>query len=261
MGILSKIFKNDGSITFYQLRKNLVYWKSSGVYPANYSLPKGIKFSSDFWSQIIDLYKYTRKDGYERAISVFWVDGEVVLTSVVKGSKKSVKTKSGVKVAYQPIKRNNKYDYYWRKIWVNDKIYSKKKVYKSKVPKKIEKPVYLFNMHTHPPHEKSAGRYSNYDLQEKRFGGDYRGQKSYSYWSAQDIKSLIKSSAIVTGVITDRLNLLIRTNETPGNVDFLKDSDVSRKYLSEELNLGVYEGDFKKTLWRWAVSSEDSDDS
>lgn len=252
MGILKKLFKSDGpqTTTFYQLYGKIRDWKKAGVYPYPMNLPEAISLPGDLWHKIIKLYKKTRSDRHERSISVFWVDGEIVLASVVLGDKSKVTPRGSVKIAYEPILKDNKYDYYWKKVWVDDKIYSKKKVYHKKVPKKLEKPYYLFNMHTHPPHAKKIATYRGFERTETKIAGDYRGQSAYSYWSAQDIHSFLKSGAIITGMVSDRLHLLIRSSESPGFAADLADGKVTRNYLANDLKFGVYEGDFKKKLTR-----------
>ncbi|MBD3329368.1 hypothetical protein GF357_02640 [Candidatus Dojkabacteria bacterium] len=252
MKILKKLFKTGGpkTTTFYQLYGKVREWKKSGVYPYPMNLPEAISLPGDFWTKIIKLYKQTRNDGYERSISVFWVDGEIILAAVVLGDKSKVKPRGSVKIAYEPILKDNKYDYYWKKIWVDDKVYSRKKVYHKKVPKKLEKPYYLFNMHTHPPHAKSVSAYRGFERTETQIAGDYRGQAAYSYWSAQDIRSFLGSGAVVTGMISDRMHLLIRSSESPSDASDLADNGVTRSYLADTLKFGVYEGDFKKRLER-----------
>lgn len=247
--IIQKIFgtKNTVATTSYEkLQSKITKWKTEGVYPALYELPEAISFPDYFWKKVIQLYKETRADGHERAIAVFWADGELVLTDTVRGSTKSVQTKNQIKVSYEPILRNNKYEYYRRKIIVDEKTYSEKEVYYKKVPKKIASPLYLFNMHTHPPHEIGTG----YGVSSSQLAGDYVGLKEYGYWSAQDIKSLVLSNAIVTGLITDTFHFIIRTNKTPSSVDFLEDSKINKKFLSEELYLAVYTGRFGEKIVR-----------
>jgi hypothetical protein len=96
------------------------------------------------------------------------------------------------------------------------------------VPKEIEIE-YLFNMHTHPQHKNSSG------------------VGYYNFFSAQDIKSFINSNTVITGLVTDKLWLLFRTNKTASNLDYLTDKDITIEKLNE-LELGVYSGEFYKKL-------------
>ncbi len=249
MGILKTIFGGQDSIktmSYYALYQRLQKWRGDGVYPAKYSLPDAITFPHDFWQKVISLYKQTSSDAHERAISVFWVDGELVLTDVVRGGKSSVQSKNQIKIAYEPILRKGRYDYYKRKIWVDDKIYSQREVYHKKVPKKLDPPLYLFNMHTHPPHELNSG----YHARKSNLAGDYVGQNAYGYWSAQDIRSLLSSGAVVTGLVTDIFHFLIRTSDTPASADSLNDGIVTKDYLADNMSIGVYEGRFGEKIVR-----------
>jgi hypothetical protein len=76
---------------------------------------------------------------------------------------------------------------------------------------------------------------------------DDRGVGYYNFFSAQDIKSLIKSNVVITGLVTDKLWILIRTNKTPNNLDHLTDKDITIEKLNE-LEIGVYSGEFYKKL-------------
>ena len=60
-----------------------------------------------------------------------------------------------------------------------------------------------------------------------------------------DIRSLISSKAVISGLITDRLWLVVRSSDTPSTVDFT-DSDISLDFLKEKMKLGVYMAEFKK---------------
>ena len=218
------IFGKKQSSSFYEFYKRMVKWRESNVYPFSQNLPSSISFPEDFWSDVIDLYKETMKDGLERAISVFWADDELVITSVVRGNETSVSSNHSVNVRY--VAHPTKKEYLRKELLVDGSVKKKKDVYFKKVPKKITVE-YLFNMHTHPP-------YSMSDIQKK-----------YSFFSAQDIRSLITSKAIISGLITDRLWLVVRSSDTPSTVDF-RDSDISLDFLKEKMKLGVYMAEFKK---------------
>jgi len=70
----------------------------------------------------------------------------------------------------------------------------------------------------------------------------------YGFFSLQDIKSLILSQAVVTGLVTDKLWLLVRTSDTPSDVKFenFTDADITIENLKEKFKLGVYEAEFNK---------------
>lgn len=101
---------------------------------------------------------------------------------------------------------------------------------KKKVPKEIDVS-YLFNIHTHPRHE------------------DSNGVGYFNFFSAQDINSFITSNVTVTGLITDKLWILMRTNKTPSSLNELEDKDITVERLNR-LEIGIYKGEFYKKLER-----------
>ena len=221
-----KIFSNNdkSSISFFELYKKIVKWRESKVYPFAYNLPSVISFPSYFWSDVIGIYKETLKDGLERAISVFWADGELILTSVVKGNESSVSSNHQLNVRYavHPTKKK----YFRKEVILNGKVLKRKDIYYKKAPKKVSVE-YLFNMHTHPSH-----------LNERQ-------ERSYSFFSLKDIQSLISSQAILTGLVTDKLWLLIRTSDTPSSFDMLE-KDITVESLKSKLGIAVYVADFNQ---------------
>lgn len=220
------LFSTDSSTSFYSFYKKMVGWKESGVYPFSYNLPSFITFPEDFWKDVYKIYKQTDQDGLERAIALFWADGELVLTSVVKGDDQSVRSSHNVRVNYVP--HPTKQGYFRRELIVDNKVTKRTDVYYKKAPKKVTVE-YLFNMHTHPVQE-------------------FNGKKVYGFFSLQDIKSLILSKVVVTGLVTDKLWLLVRTSDTPSDVKFenFTDADITIENLKEKFKLGVYEAEFNK---------------
>lgn len=216
------------TMSFYKLYTKMRKWDDSRTYPYEYELPDAISFPEDFWKKVVDLYKQTRSDGYERAISVFWADGDLIVSSVIKGTKSSVTPKNKVTVRYS---RSRKENYLTKEVFVDERTYSKRDVYYKKVPSQIEVRT-LFNMHTHPPHPRDDGSIF------------------YSFFSLQDLKSLVGSGAVITGMIGDKLWLLMRTNKTPREIVGIEQYQVNVEFLEKELHIGVYCGDFKQKLRR-----------
>lgn len=233
MGILDFLFGSKIQTTsFLELHKRIVDLRASNLYPYTYNLPQAIQFPSDFWDDLINIYKKTYKDGLERAFSVFWADGEVVLTEVNTGSDKMVKSGGSIQVKYSH--HPTKMDYARKELYLDGKLLKRKDVYHKNVPKTLEVQ-YLFNIHTHPKHKREDG--SVY----------------YNFFSAQDIKALLTSKAIMTGLVTDKLWLLIRTDQTPSSVEDLTDSQVTPEYVENTLKIGVYKADFNKKAYRYSL--------
>lgn len=233
MSIFNILFGSHIQTTsFFELYKYIVKLRSSNVYPFVFNIPQAIEFPRDFWKDLIGIYEKTFTDGLERAFSVFWADGEIVFTEVKTGSDKMVKSGGSIQVKYSH--HPSKKEYARKELYLDDKLLKRKDVYYKNIPKSLELQ-YLFNIHTHPKHSKENG-----DIY-------------YNFFSAQDIKSLLSSKAIMTGVITDKLWLLIRTDKTPSNVDNLSDMQVTTEYLENTLHIGVYMAEFNKKAYRYSL--------
>ena len=234
MGLFDLIFSSSrvSTTSFDQLREKIVSLRKENVYPFSFNFPQAISFPSDFWNDLVKIFKNTRNDGLERAFSVFWADGEVIFTEVNTGTDKMVKSGGSISVKYShhPTKK----EYARKELFVDDKLIKKRDIYYKSVPKTLEVQ-YLFNVHTHPVHQ------------------DEKGENFYNFFSAQDIKSLISSKAIMTGLITDKLWILIRSDKTPDNLENLLDSIVTPQYLEETLQIGVYRADFNKKAFRFRL--------
>lgn len=211
--------------SFFTLYSKMAKWKSAKVFPFSFNLPEAISFPESFWKDVIKIYKMTDSDGKERAISVWYADKELIVTSVTKGDETSVVTKDSISVRYVPHPTKKKY--YRKEVLVNKKLIKKMDIYYEKAPKKIEIN-YLFNMHTHP----------------KSIRND--GQPIYSFFSVQDIRSLISSQAIMTGLVTDKLWLLMRTSDTPNTVSYNDSEILTVDNLKSDMKLGVYCAEFNR---------------
>ena len=236
MSIFDIIFGSRISTTsFEQLRKKIVDLRKSNIYPYFDNLPQAISFPYDFWEDLIEIYRKTDRDGLERAFSVFWADGEVLFTEVKTGSDRMVKSGGSIQVKYShhPTKKG----YARKELYIDSKLAKRKDVYFKDVPKALEVQ-YLFNIHTHPKH-----------IHED-------GNTHYNFFSAQDIKSLISSKAIMTGLITDKLLLLVRSSRTPDTVEKLVDSEVNPYYVEHVLKMGLYEASFSKKAYRYKIVNE-----
>ena len=84
MGLFDFIFGSSRVTTtsFEQLREKIVNLRKENIYPFTFNFPQAINFPSDFWNQLINIYRNTRSDGLERAFSLFWADGEAIFTEV-----------------------------------------------------------------------------------------------------------------------------------------------------------------------------------
>lgn len=212
------------ALPLWKLKDKILYWNESRKYPSYNTLPSGISFNTQFWSRVKDIHRYTTKDGYERAINVWWVDGDFILTEVIKGERSRVHIpKQRVKVQYKPT--NDKY-YAEKFVKVNEKIALRKKLAWTKVPKSGKiKVQFLFNMHTHPR----------------------RDDGSYSYFSNVDMEGFFSKSSCITGLVTDKLWILMKTNNSKGMVKGIHEHDYSAGVLTQDFGLKVYLAEFGRS--------------
>ncbi len=181
-------------MTHYQFFEFLQKWKKFNKVPPASGWPSEISLGKDFWDGVIRLYKYTASNNHEYETSFFFVDGKTISTPPLKGEKSSVTSKHQLNVKYVP---KDKY-YYEKQIIIDGKILQKESVRINRLPKKIDLG-FLFNVHSHPAHYLDQG-----------------GQriKTYSFFSATDINSLIHSSSILSGLVTDEFWLVCKTDKT-----------------------------------------------
>lgn len=228
MGLLNDLFGGMFSssntvrkVPIYTLRKQIVQWTKYKSYPTYYELPPAIQFPSEFWTRVKEIHRHTTGDKHERAITVWWADGEFVLTDSVRGKQQEVLIpKQKISVKYQPQKGTK-----WvrRIITVNGKVYSKNSVLTEDLRKIKQIEVqFLFNMHTHPPHESA----------EK---GTY-----YSFFSEVDVRSFLTSNAFMTGLVTDKLWLMAKTNLTPASVPAEIKEPLTPERLTNYAKVKVY---------------------
>ena len=69
------------------------------------------------------------------------------------------------------------------------------------------------------------------------------GSIRYSFFSTQDVKSLISSKAIMTGLVTDKLWFLVRTSQT-SDYTVQRYRHLTVDGLKNDMKLGVYCADF-----------------
>jgi len=161
------------------------------------SLPSSINLDSNVWNAIKKLREFTDSYGYEHSISIFWVDNDIFITPPKKGSKESVYTKNEVALKYIPF--DTKVGVFYRKEVVhNGKLVFKKSIKKQDLP---DKPAVreIFTLHSHPRALDSNG-------------------PAFSFFSVQDISSLLASNGICLGLLTDHLFLICKTQNSPQRV-------------------------------------------
>lgn len=226
---LKNIFTDNRipSISFLEFYKKINRLKEDGLFPFEYNLPQAISFPESFWKEVVSIHKMTLGDGLEREISIFMVDGELIFTSVVKGSESSVISNHNISVKY--VQHPTRKGYFRKEIYMDGSIYKREDIYYKDAPKKVSIQ-YLFNMHTHPKHV-----FQN-------------GESVFSFVSRQDMVSQFQSKAIVSGLVTDKLWLFVRTNSSPDTI-VMDESQISVDALKANMKMVIYCAElFKKAI-------------
>lgn len=183
----------------------------AGTSPKMTEWPDQIELSPEFKNMNLNLFKKTDESGYEHEVSIFYVDGDVLASSVLKGEKNQVKVNHSVNLSYIPQKNGT----YQKEIYIDSKLV-KKSIVKIVPPKQVIK--YLLNIHTHP-------KFTNLS-----------GEPSYSFFSVVDVDGFIKAAYPVIGVITSKLWLACKTDKTVKKVGTVGEEMV---YFVTE---GMYKG-------------------
>jgi len=215
------------SISFLDFYKKINRLKEDGLFPFEYNLPQAISLPESFWKEVVSIHKMTLGDGLEREISIFMVDGELIFTSVIKGQESSVTSNHNISVKY--VQHPTRKGYFRKEIYMDRSIYKRKDVYYKDAPKKVSIQ-YIFNLHTHPKHV-----FEN-------------GESIFSFVSKQDMISQFQSKAIVSGLVTDKLWLFVRTNSSPETIN-MEESNISVETLKTEMKMVIYCAElFKKAI-------------
>jgi len=215
------------SISFLEFYKKINGLKEDGLFPFEYNLPQAISLPESFWKEVISIHKMTLKDGLEREVSVFLVDGELIFTSVIKGNESSVTSRHNISVKY--VQHPTRKGYFRKDIYMDGSIYKRRDVYYKDAPKKVSIQ-YLFNLHTHPKHVFEDGQYP------------------FSFVSKQDMISQLRSKAIVSGLVTDKMWLFVRTNNSP-DVITMEETNISVDTLKVDMKMVIYCAElFKKAI-------------
>jgi len=231
---ITGLFRGGDSLRvepLYSLRHKLIQWRESGNYPSYFELPSGISFDVKFWTRVQEIYRHTKGDGHERTISVWYVDGDFVLTENIRGKESSVTVpRQKVSISYKPIKGTTRGE---RMISVNGKVYAKRTVDLDTLKKASKQKVeitHLLHMHTHPPHT------------------DADGGASYSFFSPTDIRSFLSSRSALAGLVTDKLWLIAKTAETPRQLASNPPGVLTPDMLTDLYKIKVYTGEFGRSV-------------
>jgi hypothetical protein len=216
---------SESNWDLYRFKTVILQARQHKIFPYLATLPEVIYLNNEFWKQVRSMYQLTLKDKHEREIAIYYLDQELIFTKEIRGEKSRVLAQHRVTVRYVPQKGS---EYLTKEVRVDGEVYSANSVYYQNVPKKIDL-AYLFNIHTHPPHY-----YNQSEQLEDRY---------YGFFSLTDIRSLLKSNVAVTGMISDKCWLLIRTKESPASIHETFKERITPEILVDQFKFGVYSSD------------------
>ncbi|MDD3648246.1 MAG: hypothetical protein PHS44_07175 [Candidatus Dojkabacteria bacterium] len=205
------------------------------------SFPASLNIESNIWKSVKKLREFTDSYGYEHSTSIFWIDSEIFVSPPKKGSKESVYTRNEVSLKYVPFA--TKVGIFFRKeIYFNGKLVSRKSIKQKELPANPSVKE-IFTLHSHPI-------------------SLMNGSQTYSFFSLQDIESLLRSQGICSGLLTKSLFLVCKTKNSPSTIN----QDIANKLFEatntfqgesrastlpfDKLNLVLYNGQISNKLHR-----------
>lgn len=183
-------------MNYAQFFKFLKAWRDAKRYPSATAWPREIYLDDRAWEGIEKLNYLTGMDNHEYETSFFFIEGETYLTTPLRGTTNFVKANHSLQVKYQISPRRKEYN---RTVILDNKIISRAPVKPNQLPRETELG-FLFNVHSHPEHI------------------NINGERTYSFFSDTDIRTLLSSEAMVTGLVTDGFWLVCKTDRVISKV-------------------------------------------
>lgn len=218
-------------MNYSEFFKFLKKWRDAKRYPPLSVWPREISLDSKAWDGIQRVYNLTRMDGHEYETAFFFVDGDTFLTTPMRGSRDQVTASHSLQVKYEVDQKKR---VYYRNVIIDNRVVAKSTIKPTQLNANTQVG-YLFNIHTHPQHLNSFE------------------QTTYSFFSDTDIRTLLGSSALISGLVTDRFWLVGKTDKaisTVGEVgeDLLR--EISEKAFAGESYLDEI---IRKNMSRWGL--------
>lgn len=206
--------------------------------PSASSWPGEISFNSDIWSSLKKLFSFTKKDGFEYEVSLFYADGDIVSTKFTRGSREHVIARHQVNLRYVPRAKIRKYE---KEIYVDNTLVAKVLKSPGQLPKSSEIGL-IFNAHSHPQQE-------------------YNDKQVYSFFSETDLNSLAGGNSISLVLITDEVWIAGKTDKAHiltavekeklllANSVYISNGNIE-ELIKNHLDIGIvfYRGDIGKKL-------------
>ncbi len=167
-------------------------WRQAKRYPPVSAWPREISLDSRAWEGIEKLYNLTRSDNFEYETAFFFAGGETFLTPPLRGTRDHVSASHSMQIRYDV---DHKKQLYFQNVVLDGKIVSRVAIKPEKISTQVQLQAgYLFNVHTHPEHINQAQ------------------QQTYSFFSDTDLRTLLASDGLVSGLVTNKFWLVGKTD-------------------------------------------------
>src|SRR5690606_24464834 len=100
------------------------------------------------WDGVERVYKLTRMDEHEYETSFFYLEGETLQTTPLRGSRNQVSAQHTLQLKYQIDSAKRVYN---RHVFLDNKLIHKQPIPPEKISRETEIG-FLFNIHSHPQH-------------------------------------------------------------------------------------------------------------
>jgi hypothetical protein len=218
-------------MTYSEFFVFLKKWRDAKRYPPVTAWPEQINLDMKGWEGVEKLNYLTSMDGREYESSFFFIEGETFITTPLRGTQTEVKANHSLKVKYQIAPKKQ---VYYRSVLLDDKLISNTAVKPQDLPKKTQLG-FLFNVHSHPEHVNS------------------NGEKTYSFFSDTDIRSLISSDAMITGLVTNSFWVACKTDQVISRVGEVGEEllrEISERSFAGESYLDII---IRENMARWGL--------
>lgn len=191
--------------------------------------PEKIDLHNHVWANILKLYTYTSTDSTEYELSFFYIGDDVVVSKPITGGEHRVSAHHSLEVNYQEEKGK-----YVRSVFLDEVVVDVSVV--DEVPVEQEEETgFLFNIHSHPIHL------------------NYEGERVYTFFSPTDIRTLLNSKYLLTGLITDELWIACKTDQSISEIGDREEqllTDLTVTSMQDESKLS---SQLKEKLSEWGV--------
>ncbi len=216
---------------FDQLIEKIEDFQGRGALPYASFWPNSFSLPTAVTNEANKMSRWTKDDKIEYETSVFDIDGSIVATPLLRGTRYNVNSRHTASVNYKPTQDNKMLI---QEILLDGRIYSRKTI---QIPPKPFKPYvkFLFSIHSHPVHEGKEGK------------------DAYSFFSGTDLNTLISSTGLCLGLVTNEIWVACKTDRTLRLI-----GGIGEDVLSRVSGRSIFDGEelkklIKEEIGKWGI--------